>query len=265
MTRGARIGVVIGLAVAGALAAALLPPQPQSQAYHRMADGRPLLGIPNALNVLSNLPFLAVGLYGLARLGPGPSAGAFLDARERFPYAVFFVGLALTGLGSAYYHLEPGDARLVWDRLPLGITIMGLFSAVITERIGVKAGLGWLGPLILLAIASVLHWQAGMARGQGDLRFYGLVQFYPMLAVPLVMALFPPRYTRGGDLVVALGLYVVAKVFEALDAAVLAAGHVVSGHTIKHLLAGLSGYAVARMLTARAPAIADNPSMRGAA
>src|SRR5688572_14452525 len=112
MSRGARIGGVIGLAVAGAVAAALLPPQPQSQAYHRMADGRTLLGIPNALNVLSNLPFVAVGLYGLARLGPGRSPNAFRDARERWPYAVFFVGLALTGLGSAYYHLEPGDARL---------------------------------------------------------------------------------------------------------------------------------------------------------
>lgn len=253
MTRRARVGFVVGLAAVAALAAALLPPIPQDQAYHRMADGRRLVDIPNALNVLSNLPFVLAGLAGLASLGTGGSGGAFLDARERWPYAVMFIGLVLTGFGSAYYHLEPGDARLVWDRLPLAVTVMGLFAAVITERIGVRAGLSLLGPLVLLALGSVLYWQVSVARGQGDLRLYGLVQFYPMLAVPLVIALFPPRYTGGCDLAVTIGLYAVAKVFEALDGPVLSAGHVVSGHTVKHLMAALAGYWIVRMLNARRP------------
>ncbi len=256
MGQRARIGAIVGLAVAAVVIAALLPPIPQDQAYHRLADGRRLLGVPNALNVLSNLAFVMAGLLGLARLGPERSAHAFLDARERWPYAVFFAGMVLTGFGSAYYHLRPDDFRLVWDRLPLAVMVMGLFSAVIAERIGVRVGLVLLGPLTLLALGSVLYWHAGAARGGGDLRPDGLVQFFPMLAVPLMIGLFPPRYTRGNDLGLVVGVYAVAKLFEALDAPVLAAGHVVSGHTIKHLLAALAGYGVVRMLDRRRPRMA---------
>jgi len=253
MTRRGRIGLVLGLAAASVLVAAAAPPIAQDPAYHRMADGRTFLGIPNALNVLSNLPFVLAGLAGLASLGAPAPGRAFLDARERWPYGVFFVSLILTGAGSAYYHLEPGDARLVWDRLPLAVSVMGLFAAVIAERVGVKAGLALLAPLVLAGLGSVLYWQATEARGHGDLRPYALVQFFPLVAVPLLIWLFAPRYTRWQDLAAAIGLYAGAKVFELLDAAVLAAGHVVSGHTIKHVLAALAGYWIVRMLRARAP------------
>ena len=251
MTRRERIALVVGLAVAGIVAAAVLPPIPQDPAYHRFADPRTLHGIPNALNVLSNAPFVLAGVAGLGLLQPGRAA--FVDGRERWPYAVFFAGLVLTAFGSAWYHLEPGNVRLVWDRLPLAVTIMGLFAAAIAERISVRAGVALLAPLVALGLFSVLYWHAGEMHGRGDLRLYGLVQFYPMLAVPLLMALFPPRYTRAADLGVAVGIYAGAKVFEVLDGAILAAGHVVSGHTIKHIFVALAGYQVARMLRARAP------------
>src|SRR5262249_30722023 len=157
----------------------------------------------------------------------------FADPRERWPYAVFFAGLLLTGAGSAYYHLETTNDRLLWDRLPLAITIMGLFAAIIAERIDVKAGLALFGPLVALGAWSVVSWYAGERRGAGDLRLYGLVQFFPILAIPLIALLFAPRYTRGGDLAVAAGLYGLGKVFEHLDARVLSLGGVVSGHTLK--------------------------------
>jgi hypothetical protein len=253
MTRRERIALVVGVAVAGIVVAAVLPPIPQDPAYHRFADYRTLLGIPNALNVLSNAPFVLAGVAGLALLRPGPGGAAFLDGCERWPYVVFFAGLVLTAFGSAWYHLDPGNGRLVWDRLPLAVTIMGLFAAAIAERVSVRAGAALLGPLVALGLFSVLYWHAGELHGRGDLRLYGLVQFYPMLAVPLMMALFPPRYTRAADLGVAVGIYAGAKVFEALDGAILAAGHVVSGHTIKHVFVALAGYQVARMLRARAP------------
>ena len=251
MTRRGRIALVVGVAVAGIVVAAVLPPIPQDPAYHRFADHRTLLGVPHALNVLSNAPFVVAGVAGLALLRPGRAA--FVDGRERWPYAVFFAGLVLTAFGSAWYHLEPGNARLVWDRLPPAVTIMGLFVASIVERVSVRAGVGLLAPLVALGLGSVPYWHAGETQGRGDLRLYGLVQFYPMLAVPLMMALFPPRYTRAADLGVAVGIYAGAKVFEALDAAILAAGRVVSGHTIKHIFVALAGYQVARMLRARAP------------
>jgi hypothetical protein len=252
LSRRATIATILGIAGGVAvLTLALIPPIPQDPAYHRLADGRTLLGVPNAFNVLSNAPFVTAGLAGLAALGAGRAA--FVDPRERWPYAVFFAGLILTGFGSAYYHLAPGNARLVWDRLPLAITLMGLFAAVIAERVGVTAGLRVLGPLVAVGIGSVLQWQATEARGAGDLRLYGLVQFFPMLAVPLLLAWFPPRYTRGADLIVAVGVYAGAKLFELLDRAILQMGHVISGHTLKHLLVGVTGYWIVRMLRARAP------------
>ena len=256
MTRRARLGLLWALLGVAVLAAALAPPIPQDPAYHRMADARVLWGIPSALNVLSNVPFVLVGALGSWSLLPGRAGGGprFIEAGERWPYLVFFAGLALTGLGSAYYHLATGNERLVWDRLPLVITLMGLLAATIVERISVRAGLLLLGPLVALGIASVLQWYAGERRGEGDLRFYALVQFYPMLAIPLTALLFPSRYTRNWDLVTVVALYGLGKLFELLDARIFSLGGVVSGHTLKHLAAALSGYWVWRMLLKRQPA-----------
>jgi hypothetical protein len=254
MTRRMRVGLVIGLAALAVLMAAALPPIPQDPAYHRMADTRTLLGIPHALNVVSNVAFVVVGITGLRAVGRGgPSADGFLEERERWPWMVFFAGLVLTGLGSVYYHLDPGNGRLVWDRLPLAITLMALFAGIIAERIGVTVGLALLGPLVALGIASVLVWHATELAGRGDLRLYGIVQFYPMLAIPLLLVLFPPRYSGARDLVVMVALYGVAKIFEVLDGHILAAGGLVSGHTLKHLTAALSGYWIVRMLATRQP------------
>jgi len=154
MTRRARLGLLWALLGAAVLAAALAPPIPQDPAYHRFADTRVMWGIPNALNVLSNVGFVMVGALGLWSVWPGRSDRPvhFQSAGEWWPYGVFFGGFALTGLGSAYYHLAPGNETLVWDRLPLAITLMGLFSATIVDRVSVKAGLVLLAPLVLIGI-----------------------------------------------------------------------------------------------------------------
>jgi hypothetical protein len=253
-TRGARGAVLFGLLGLSFLAAAVLPPIPQDPAYHRMADARRLLGIPNALNVVSNAAFVVAGALGAWNLRPGSAGGrAFLDSRERWPWRVFFAGLALTGVGSGYYHLAPDSTRLVWDRLPLAVALMALLAAVITERIGAGIGLSLLGPMVAIGVGSVLFWHAGEARGHGDLRLYALVQFFPLLAVPLILGLWPPRYTLGAWLVAAVAVYGVAKLFEWLDRPVLAASSTVSGHTLKHLVAGAAGYVLVRMLARRRP------------
>lgn len=255
MGRWGAIGMIGGLALLAGAAAWLTPPIPQDPAYHRFADGRGWLGIPNAMNVLSNAGFLLVGALGLVVALGAPAGGrSFREPAERWPYVVFFGGLLLTGVGSAYYHWEPGNARLAWDRLPLAITLMGLLAATITERIGVRAGLGLLGPLVALGAGSVVYWHWTEQRGLGDLRLYALVQFYPIVAVPLMLWWLPPRYTRGGDLLGAAATYAAAKGPEMLDAGILSLTRVVSGHTLKHLLAALAGYWVVRMLHLRRPA-----------
>jgi hypothetical protein len=205
--------------------------------------------------VLSNAGFLLVGVLGLGVVLRGsPAARAFREPGERWPYAVFFGGLLLTGFGSAYYHWQPGDTRLAWDRLPLAVSLMGLLAATIAERIGVRAGLRLLGPLVALGAASVVYWWWTERQGAGDLRLYALVQFFPLVAVPLMLWWLAPRYTRGGDLVAAAATYAAAKGPELLDGWILSATRVVSGHTLKHLLAALAGYWVVRMLRHRRPA-----------
>lgn len=228
-----------------------LPPIPQPQAYHNFADHRGWLGIPNFGDVASNLPFALVGLAGLIFLF-GPSAEIYADPRERFPYTVMFAGLILTAFGSGYYHLAPDNARLVWDRIPIMIVFMALLSAVLMERVSVLAGLALFPVLQLVGIASVLAWRAGELRGHGDLRFYAAVQVYAIVVLLLAL-LFPPRYTRGSDFAVVVGLYVLAKILEESDREVFALEHFVSGHTLKHLAAAAAGYWILRMLKKRSP------------
>jgi hypothetical protein len=164
---------------------------------------------------------------------------------------VMFAGLILTAFGSAYYHLAPGNARLVWDRIPIMIVFMALLAAVIAERVSVGAGL-WLFPVLQLAgVESVLLWRAGELRGHGDLRFYAAVQVYAILVLLLVL-LLPAKYTRGSDFALVVGFYVLAKILEEADRQVFALGRIVSGHTLKHLAAAAAGYWILRMLKKRA-------------
>jgi len=253
MTRGTQVAIMLAVPAVAAAGISLAPPIPQDPAYHRFADNRPLGMVPNGWNVLSNLAFLLVGGYGALRvleMPAGPTAG-FIESRERWPYALFFAGVTLTGIGSAYYHWAPDTPRLFWDRLPMTIGFMAFLAAVVSERIGVTAGLLLLGPLVAAGAGSVIFWRAGELNGGGDLRFYALVQFLPALLILLMLWQFPARYTGGGSLLVVLGIYAVAKLFEALDGTIFSWGHWLSGHTLKHLAVALAAWWVAHALRTR--------------
>jgi hypothetical protein len=224
----------------------LAAPNPQSLVYHDFADQRRLLGIPHMLNVTSNLPFLLIGAWGIA-LVAGKRGGTFIEETERWPYVIFFLALALTAFGSAWYHANPNSDTLVWDRLPLAVTFMALFSAILAERLSWQLTTWLLVPLVALAIGSVFYWQ-----WTDDLRFYYVIQFYPMLALPFLFVFFEPRYSGTGMLLAALLCYAVAKVLELFDDGVYGAlGGLVSGHTLKHLMAGVGAYLVLVMLKRR--------------
>jgi hypothetical protein len=178
---------------------------------------------------------------------------AFLFPEERWPYLIFSLGVMLTTFGSAYYHLAPDNARLVWDRLPMAMGFMALLAAVVGERTRAQLASRMLAPLILVGIGSVLYWHWTELSGRGDLRLYGLVQFGSLAAVVLMCSVLPSRYTRGGDMFVVVGFYALAKVFEGLDKQIYAVGGFVSGHTLKHLTAALACYWVLRMVMRRQP------------
>ena len=248
------LGIAL-LSIAVLLAVAALPPIPQPGAYHDFADQRTLLGVTHALNVVSNLGFLIVGFVGLRRVSK--SGASFVDARERWPYLVFFSSLVGVGFGSSYYHLAPSHGSLFWDRLPMSLAFMSLFSAVLVERLGPRIGLRLFPWLAAAGPFSVVYWMLSERAGVGDLRLYGLVHFTPMLLIPLLLWLFAPRYTRGGDLLVVLALYATALAAERLDHEVFAAGGWISGHTVKHVLAAVAAGWLSRMLRLRSPAPAQ--------
>lgn len=249
-----RHALLAAVVAASVLAVLAQPPLPQDPAYHAMADQRTLLGIPNGLDVLSSISFVIVGVLGLAstskrRTGPLP----FLDPWERWPYVALFVGTMLTGFGSAYYHLAPDNARLVWDRLPMTVGFMGLLTAMVTERVGLAVGRRLLWPLLAIGAGSVAYWRWSELRGAGDLRPYVLVQFGSLVGVVLLLVLYRARYSGTGYLVAGLAAYGAAKALELADRAIFALGEVVSGHTLKHLAAAGAAACVVAMLRARRP------------
>ncbi len=133
-----------------------------------------------------NFLFILVGLRGLLLLErPVVSGGISVI------YLVLFSGILLTGFGSAWYHLSPDNDSLVFDRLPMTIVFMALLSATIGEQIDPGMGVRLLFPLLVIGVASILWWHYTERAGAGDLRLYVLVQYYPILLIPLILLLFP--------------------------------------------------------------------------
>ncbi|KAI9599467.1 hypothetical protein BDF19DRAFT_428806 [Syncephalis fuscata] len=183
----------------------------QDLAYHRFADTRPLGPIPNAGDVLSNLAFAVVGVWGCGRMFTyerlSPLHGGRRWVRSRREAII----------GSAYYHWAPNNSRLVWDRLPMTIAFTTVLSSVVLERFHPVFGsrLAYYC-LVALGVASVGWWDYSE-----DLLPYFVVQFLP----------FPLHQAPGTEFKMLLGVYAQDKViFEATH-------QMVSGHTLKHLIA----------------------------
>jgi hypothetical protein len=243
--------LLLGSALLFGLAAVLVPAMPQPLSYHAFADCRTIWSIPNFFNVLSNLPFLVGGAAGLLVIWN--AGGNFHDRREQLPYLVFFMGALLTSFGSACYHLAPDNPRLVWDRLPMTLGFAGLVSAALAERVSARVGLRSLWPLLAIGAGSVIYWYGSERAGQGNIIPYAAFQGWSITVIVLLIALFPARrYDHGYLLVWAAAWYGLAKVFETADLAVyrLSDG-LLSGHTIKHLLASAAVFAIVRQLKMR--------------
>lgn len=222
-----RVLLLAAVAIGAALILLALPPIRQGPRYYIFPDERTILGIPYFWNVVSNLPFAVVGIAGLAAMASRPPA-------LRVAVGALFAGVFLTAFGSAWYHLAPSAGRLLFDRLPMTISFAAAFALVAADRIDQRAARpASVAALIALAAGSALAWY-----WTGDLRPYAFVQGYLLLAVALMLALFPGRELDGRRLAAALLLYLVAKVLEKFDDQVYdALGHLVSGHALKHLAA----------------------------
>ncbi|MGR9051024.1 MAG: ceramidase domain-containing protein, partial [Gammaproteobacteria bacterium] len=211
-----RYGVPVVLLLLAASVLLGLPPIAQDPSYHQFADQRRLFGIDHFFNVVSNVPFVIVGALGLADLYRSPLRGVLIGEMLA-AYRLFFFGVALVGIGSAYYHLAPSNATLVFDRLPMTIAFMAFFTVILAEYVSVPKAKALLYPLLILGIFSVVYWHFSEQSGHGDLRLYGLVQFLPLAILPVILTFYPARFSHGSYYWLFFGCYALAKAFEHFD------------------------------------------------
>ncbi len=242
------IRLAILLAIIGILAMATVivapHPIPQDQRYHHFADTRPFAGIPNFANVASSVLFVVPGLVGLATLP---------RLRRDGVVVILCVGAMVTGAGSAVYHWNPSDASLVLDRLGIVIVIAAFIALLMAEFDVADSRLAF-SILLLAGISSLLCWVY-----LGDLRPYGVFQGFPLILFLVGSVFFPRMHARHGMLWLATIGYVLAKVCEFLDQTVYGMGGVVSGHTLKHVLAGVALWITVEWLLHPMPATTSKP------
>lgn len=218
--------------------------------YHEFADQSGWFGIPHAADVLSNLGFAAVAMWGAFSLWPARHGEGFKSSI--YGYALFIAGLLLTAFGSSFYHLAPDNARLVWDRLPIALACVGLLGAVRAET---HAGEHPVRDVLLLgafAVFSVAWWRFTDLRGADDLRPYLLLQGLPLMLIPLWQWIYGAPRADKMAFMAAISLYVAAKAAELNDHEILAALGWMSGHTLKHLLSTLAAGVIVGRLVQRA-------------
>lgn len=231
------LALLSALLLLAAIGLGIADPIPQNPAYHDYGDQRIIFGIPFFWNVVSNLPMLFIGLYGLRhgiRNYTRRPAGV-----ARWIPLVLSGGIFITCFGSAYYHWMPGNDTLLWDRLPMTLMFMSLLSLLIYDYLGKQAGTVSFWLSIPAGIASVLYWHFTEAAGHGDLRPYALIQFFPMVAAPVLILSYPGKVPYVRFIFFLLGWYVVAKVCEHYDKAIYDSLGFWSGHTLKHLLGAI--------------------------
>jgi hypothetical protein len=184
------------LTIFGIMAALLLGPVHQPPSYNDFADQSLVLGIPHACDVMSNLGFALVAVWGWLGLRPRRDHPAL--RRGWCGYRLFLLGLFLTAVGSAYYHLAPDNQRLVWDRLPIALACAGLLAGVRAETRPDTHISSYAAGVTLLALASVAWWHfTDHPQRPGDLGPYLLVQLAPLLLIPLWQAIYgAPRLDR---------------------------------------------------------------------
>lgn len=240
MTKATKIKVIAGMALLVVTSSFFAGPIPQNPEYHRFADQRAILSVLNFWNVITNVPFMIVGAMGMVLIGSGKAPGGLPELKH--VYFLFFLGVLATGFGSAYYHLNPTNETLLWDRIPMTVTFMAFFCVIVGEHISAAMGKKLVWPLIALGIISVFYWYATEKSGSGDLRFYALVQYLPVLLVPVILLLFKSRLAPVAYIWAILAAYLAAKIAESLDRPMYAVVHAMSGHPLKHLAAAFATF-----------------------
>jgi hypothetical protein len=238
--------LTLGLVVLCLLGLALFGPSlAQPGAYHQFANQSTWFGIHNASDVLSNLPFGIAGIWGFWVLHQSLAQIIQPTATEQVRnicIAVFFCGLLATSVGSSWYHLQPDHTGLAVDRLTMAIAFAGLLGVAACERISARSSMALMMFTVLAGPLSLWH-----STLTGNILPWAVVQFGG-LAI-LIGLSFVKTQASAVSLPWIVAIYALAKFFEHFDVQVFElTGHLVSGHTLKHLVASLVIFVVVNAL-----------------
>jgi hypothetical protein len=227
----ALVGAVLALY---ALLRAVFGPLPQWPAYHDFADTRAWGFVPRAGDVLTNLAILAAGLWAATL-----RSRVCVRPDERRAYHLLVLSAILTAFGSAYYHWEPSNERLVWDRAPMAVLATGAVALVLADRVTPALGQASLWPIGLLAASGVALWGVTEALGRGDLWLYLLVRIGAGVGTLALLIVRRSRHTAAKWVSAAVACDALETLAERLDWQIWhATAGSLSGHNLKHLLAG---------------------------
>lgn len=218
-----------------------IQPIAQDLAYHNFSDLRIFFGIPYFMDVVSNLPFIIIGIMGwqlTTKSYRKTTMAYFLIS------LTLFTGIFFTGVGSAFYHYAPNNFTLIFDRLPMTLVFTSFFASIIYDYIGSRVGAIAFYSLFVVGIYSIFYWYYTEITGAGDLRLYAFIQFFPMVAVPLILIFYKNNQLYTKQLLLVFFAYVISKLTEHYDVAIYDFLKVISGHTIKHLFSALALYFV---------------------
>ena len=247
-------GLLVALMVALVLAGCG-PFLPQYANYHAFADQRTLWGLPHAMDVLSNLPFAIMGVAGLVRLHATPERSP--GGAQRPLATVFFAGLVITALCSAWYHLDPTNASLRVDRLGMVLAFAGLLGLAVADRVSARAGVCTSVVVLLLGPPAIETWAIG-----ANLLPWSVLQGGGMLLLLLLAQRKPQCGAWDLPLNAVLAWYVVAKLLELADHPIYLLTHEwVSGHSLKHVAAAMAAWPLLALMHNGYPA---RPSQHGA-
>jgi hypothetical protein len=243
----ARISALPAIALGLALAVGAMGPIAQDQHFHAFADTS-LFGIAHFGNVASNAAYLMVGVAGMCRLA---RVGIAVPAETALTLRAWFIGFILVAAGSAWYHADPSDASLVWDRAAMTVVFAAATAIYVADRISGRAGLLLLAALVALGLASQLYWHAS-----GDLRAYRFAELLPFALVPAICMLFPGRLTTFRHAAAVIGVFAAATLCEHFDVEIAdLLGGATTGHTIKHLISAGAGGLMIAMIGRRTPSV----------
>ncbi len=227
-----QLQLIYAISIIAVVTCFFIKPIHQDQEYHNFADSATLFSIPNFWNVISNLPFVIIGVIGLIKV---------MSIKEyplKSNFVVFFVGIFFTGFGSGYYHFNPNDTTLIWDRLPMTISFMSFLSIIIGEFIDSNKGKKFLPSFLFIGMLSIVYWIFSE-----DLRFYALIQFLPILLILIILFLSKKELAYKKYFWLIIVSYTIAKFLESYDDFIYSVTYkMISGHSLKHIAAAVGPY-----------------------